>query len=188
VAWTLFDLAGIVGRTTLDLAIGTAVRRGLTSRDDLDAIARRLGKRGRKGTTMFRDVLIPHLSDPVQTESEAEQLVLRSLTAHGLPAPIAQHVIRRADGAFVARVDFAYPELKIAIEYDSYAHHLGTEAHDRDAARRNALLRLEWIPLTATGADLRDGGHALAHDVADARARRTGVADAAELGILDATS
>ena len=61
-------------------------------------------------------------------------------------------------------------DLESAIEYDSYAHHLGTEAHDRDGARRNAIVRLGWTPITATGADLRNGGHRLASDIAEARA------------------
>ena len=34
-----------------------------------------------------------------------------------MPAPRAQHRIFDEDG-FIARVDFAYPDLKIAIEYD----------------------------------------------------------------------
>ena len=66
---------------------------------------------------------------PAQTESEAEHLILRLLTKQGLPTPTPQYEIRDSDGTLVARVDFAYPDLKIAIEYDSYAHHPGTEAH-----------------------------------------------------------
>jgi len=170
---TLFDLAGVVEPVTLDLAIATALRRRLTTDRELEAILERLGRRGRPGTAQFRAVLLVHVADPAETASEAEHLVLRLVTKHGLPAPVPQYQIRRDDGSFVARVDFAYPELKIAIEYDSYAHHLGTEAHDRDGARRNAIVGLGWIPITATGADLRNGGHRLAKDVADARAVRS---------------
>src|SRR4051794_17806564 len=172
VARTLFDLAGVVGPTTVDIAVGTALRRELTTLFELQEVFDRLASRGRSGTTQFRAVLELHRATPAQTESEAEHLILRLIGKHGLPAPIPQYVIRRADGTFVARVDFAYPDLKIAIEYDSYAHHLGTEAHDRDAARRNAVLGAQWYPITATAADLRNGGHGLARDIAGARALR----------------
>ena len=70
---------------------------------------------------------------------------------------------------------FAYPELKIAIEYDSYAHHMGKEALVRDGARRNAVIALGWLPITATANDLQNGGHRLAIDVQRARSLRTGV-------------
>lgn len=172
---TLFDLASTVGPTTLDLAIATALRRRLTTRHELEAVLDRLARRGRAGTTQFRTMLALHQSNGAHTESEAEHRIMRLLAKHGLPAPVPQHEIRRPDGSLVARVDFAYPELKIAIEYDSYAHHLGTEAHDRDGARRNAIVGLEWLPITATAADLRNGGHRLANDVALARATRSSV-------------
>jgi hypothetical protein len=168
-ARTLFDLAGVVGATTVDLAIGTALRRQLTTLEELEEVSLRLSSRGRSGTVKFRAALELHRASPATTDSEAEQLVLRLMTKHGLPAPVPQHEIRDPDGVLVARADFAYPDLKIAIEYDSYAHHLGIDAHDRDGARRNTIVRLGWTPITATAADLRNGGHRLASDIAEAR-------------------
>lgn len=47
---TIFDLAAICSRFTVDLAIDTALRRKLTTVDTLCAMLRRVGKRGRKGT------------------------------------------------------------------------------------------------------------------------------------------
>ncbi len=188
VARTLFDLAGVVGQTTVDLAMATALRRRLTTLQQLDEVLVRLARRGRAGTTKFRTALESHHATPAQTESEAEHLVLRLIEKHGLPAPIPQYEIRRSDGTLAAHVDFAYPDLKIAIEYDSYAHHLGTEAHDRDGARRNAMVSLGWMPITATAADLRNGGQQLARAVAEARALRSGVELAASGRTFDASS
>jgi hypothetical protein len=159
----------------LDLAIENALRRDLTSKPELELTLGRLGRRGRPGTQEFRRAVTLHLTDRALTESEGELRLLRALERLGFPTPVPQFEIRDEDGRLVARVDFAYPDLKIAIEYDSYAHHLGTDAHDRDAARRNALLGLKWYPITATAADLRNGGHRLAIDLRLARAQRTGV-------------
>jgi hypothetical protein len=83
------------------------------------------------------------------------------LVQQGLPAPVHQYVIRTDDGVFVARVDLAYPEWRLVIEYDSVEHHTGTAAHIRDSKRRDALGDLDHVVLTATVADLRDRGERL---------------------------
>jgi very-short-patch-repair endonuclease len=94
-------------------------------------------------------------------ESEAETLLLQVLRVNGLPRPVLQYAI--FDGStFVARVDAAYPAMKIAIEYDSYEHHTGRLALVRDSARRNRLVSLGWAPITATAVDLKNGGSVLA--------------------------
>jgi predicted transcriptional regulator of viral defense system len=174
-ARTIFDLAATSGPRTLDLMIESALRRRLTTYSELHRTLERLARRGRRGTTKFRAALDRRGEDDVLTESEAELLLMRLLTDHGLPAPVPQHQIRDRDGRVVARVDLAYPDLRIAIEYDSYAHHVGNDALVRDSARRNAVVALGWLPITATANDLRNGGHRLATDVRQARALRTGV-------------
>ena len=136
---------------------------------ELDRTLDRLARRGRAGTLKFREALERHTADDALTESEASTLLLRLLADHGLPAPVPQYEIRDRDGRLVARADFAYPDLKIAIEYDSYRHHLGKEALVRDSGRRNAVVALGWLPITATANDLRSGGHRLAIDVQRAR-------------------
>jgi hypothetical protein len=172
---TIFDLAAHVGTGTLDLAIENALRRKLTTLPELQTTLARLARRGRKGTTKFRSLLERRTTNDPLTESEAERFVMQLLAEHGLPTPVAQYEIRDDDGRLVARVDFAYPDLKIAIEYDSYAHHVSNDALVRDSARRNAVVALGWLPLTATANDLRNRGRRLALDVHRARALRSGV-------------
>jgi len=173
---TLFDLASVVTPSVLDLAVENALRRTLTSKAELEHTLRRLGRRGRPGTQTFRRAVELHLADRALTESEAELRLLRLIEHLGFPPLVPQYEIRDDDGRLVARVDFAYPDVKIAIEYDSDAHHLGTDAHKRDSSRRNAIVGLEWIPITATADDVRNGGRRLAIDLRRALSRRTGVA------------
>jgi predicted transcriptional regulator of viral defense system len=176
---TLFDLAGRSnGDQVLDLAIENALRRKLTTVPELVAAQERLARRGRPGSAAFRAALDRRAADDALTESEAERLIVRLLVVQGLPTPALQHEIRDHDGRLVARVDLAYPDLRIAIEYDSYTHHVSREALVRDSARRNSVVALGWLPITATAADLRNGGHRLATDVRRARALRTGVTSA----------
>jgi very-short-patch-repair endonuclease len=72
--------------------------------------------------------------------------------AAGLPAPVAQFEVR-AGGRFVARVDFAWPEQRLALEYDGLWHaEPGRFARDRQ--RLNALTAAGWRVVFVTAADL----------------------------------
>jgi hypothetical protein len=51
------------------------------------------------------------------------------------------------------RIDLAYPELKIAIEVDSWEYHgMQRSAFDVDHIRRDDLVVIGWAPLTFTSA------------------------------------
>lgn len=154
---TIFDLASVCSPFTVELAIDNALRRDLTTLDKLGAMLRRVGKQGRKGTQLLRSLLAER--DPLYapTESERELMLVRLLREHGLPDPERQFSIYDNDGAFIARPDLAYPDLKIAMEYDSYQHHIGKRPQVRDNRRRNAMTGIGWAVLVATPEDLRYG-------------------------------
>jgi very-short-patch-repair endonuclease len=78
------------------------------------------------------------------------------LRRSGLPAPVAQYVIRR-DGRFVARVDMAWPELRLALEYDG-AWHGEPGQFARDRARLNRLTEAGWVVVFVTAGDLHRPG------------------------------
>jgi len=86
-------------------------------------------------------------------ESPQETRVRLLLLAGGLPAPVAQYTVRVAD-RFVARVDFAWPEHRLALEYDGLWHgEPGQFARDRE--RLNRLTAAGWRVVFVTAADLR---------------------------------
>ena len=164
-ARTIFDLSRTAGLRTLDLNIDAALRRGLTSMEKLMATAARLATKGRPGARRFKAVLAARSPAAAVPESAPERLLARYLVDRGLPEPIAQHVIVDASARFVARVDLAYPEVRIVIEYESFEHHVGKVALVRDSARRNAVAALGYTVLSATAADLADRGARLASAV-----------------------
>lgn len=107
---------------------------------------------GRRGILNLRRAL--ELVDPVaESPKESELRVL--LIESGFPWPISQHVVRERDSTFVARVDLAYPELLIAIEYEG-DHHRERAQWRADLARRRRLESLGWRYITVTQADLDD--------------------------------
>lgn len=156
-ARTLLDLGAVCGARTVELAVEAALHRGIVTMSSLDAILSRLGRPGRNGAGVLRAVVRMRNPHAAPTESAMETRIIQILRAGGLPEPHRQVVIRTA-GRFVARVDLAYPQWRIAIEYDSHEWHLGGDALVRDATRRNAVIAADWIPITATVKDVRDGG------------------------------
>lgn len=87
-----------------------------------------------------------------------ETLMLDVIDRHGLPAPVPQYEVYDGHGRFVARVDAAYPDARVAIEYQSYQEHAGPDPLVRDNRRRNALKAIHWDTIEATAPELRDGG------------------------------
>lgn len=163
VARTIFDQAARATPSAIDLDIDSALRRDLVTLDELIDVRDRLATKGRRGAVRFRAVLAARVGTPgAVPESAPERLLARALVRHGLPEPVAQHVVCDRAGRFVARVDLAYPDHRIVIEYDSYRHHVGKSALVRDSVRRNALVALGYRPVTATAEDLRDKGARLA--------------------------
>ena len=77
------------------------------------------------------------------------------LHASSLRRPVAQYDIRDTDGRFVARVDFAWPEHRLAVEYEGLWHGERQQVA-KDRRRLNELTRLGWRVIFVTAAELRD--------------------------------
>jgi hypothetical protein len=155
---TLFDLGAVCSPLVVRMAFDKARKNGLVSFGSTELALRRLARRGRPGSRILRAVLASR--DPTQapSESEMETLMLDVIERHGLPVPVPQYEIYDSRGRFVARVDAAYPEARVAIEYQSYQEHTGPEPLVRDSKRRNALRAIDWESIEATAPEFRDGG------------------------------
>jgi very-short-patch-repair endonuclease len=71
------------------------------------------------------------------------------------PSPVAQYEVR--DGTrLVARVDFAYPEARLAIEADGYRFHGTHRQWKKDLKRRTILAGLGWRVLHFSWEDVHD--------------------------------
>ncbi len=77
-------------------------------------------------------------------ESWFEELLAHCLDDPRLPPLIPQYVIRDAASGFVARVDLAIPEVKLAIEAHSKRHHFGPQAEAADADRDLRAAACDW--------------------------------------------
>jgi hypothetical protein len=98
------------------------------------------------------------LGDPLtpRVESALERAMLELLGDAGLPRPATQHPVFDEQGAFVARLDIAWPGHRVALEVDSFRHHSGWTAAERDRRRRNRLIALGWSIFEATAGDITE--------------------------------
>ncbi|RYI22392.1 DUF559 domain-containing protein [Dermacoccus sp. 147Ba] len=103
-------------------------------------------------------------------ESPPESRTRLLLVLAGLPEPVVQHE------AFVAgrrrRFDLAYPELKIAVEYDGSYHYASEAQKQADIVREDELRSAGWIVIRVVSVGIfRDPASTLAR-VADALTQR----------------
>lgn len=94
------------------------------------------------------------LLDP-RAESRPESRLRVVLTKAGLPTPRINHVLVATDGGGGMRTDFAYPELKLAIEYQGDYHRTSAQWRS-DMTRRMRLEAMGWYVLEINADDLRD--------------------------------
>lgn len=89
-----------------------------------------------------------------RSESPQESRLRVHMALAGLPTPIPQYEIHMA-GEFVARVDFAWPDVKVAVEYDG-AWHADAGQLVRDRERLNRLQAAGWYVHHVTFRDMHN--------------------------------
>lgn len=156
-AWCAIEVARGLRRPRALATLDAALRSGACTPTTLHHAA--VAQFGRRGIVAVR-ALLP-LADPLAEspmESEARLVMLDG----GLPGPDLQHEILDRHGR-LWRVDFAWPELRIAVEYDSDEWHSGAEALHRDRDRRDALRDAGWLVIVIFADDVRRSPNELVH-------------------------
>lgn len=102
-------------------------------------------QRGRRGIVTVREIL-PLADGRAESAMESEARLV--MIDHGLPLPELQYPIRGRDGE-LWRVDFAWPEVRLAAEYESIDWHAGRNEMLRDKTRWGKIQELGWtiIPI-----------------------------------------
>lgn len=142
---TVFDLAGSLSPNEFEMVLDEARRRQLIAERALRELLERLGSNGRPGTHRIRSILDSGEMQRPVPGSPFERRFVQFLIRRFLPIAERQVSIHDDVGSFVARVDFAYPDLKIAIECDGKRHHFGRDDWEKDLQRRSRLAALGWL-------------------------------------------
>lgn len=130
---------------------GPAPRRPLST---IDEIRQQLLVWGRfPGSRTIREAL-PLTRERVESPKETQTRL--ALCAAGLPEPVVQYEVR-ANGILIARTDLAYPEQRVAIEYEGDGHRIDQAQWRKDIRRQRELEDLGWTVIRLTEHDLRGG-------------------------------
>jgi len=167
IARTVLDVAGVVGHRRLNHTVDCVLRKQLVTWQMLYSVLVRHSARGRNGCGPLRRLLEERFGDQAIPDSKWNRDVGYLITDAGLPEPHFEHEVRH-DGKFVARVDLAYPDARLAIECDSVRWHLNKESFVSDPRRRNRLLNAGWQVLSFTWDDYAHHSDRLVADVRSA--------------------
>lgn len=134
------------------VVLGDAIvteRRCATTPGDLAVALAAAGTR--RGVRKLRTALeLVRVGAGSPQETRARLTIVRA----GLPEPELQVDVLDEAGRFVGRVDMAYPEQRIVIEYEGDQHRTDAEQWGRDLRRYRDLEQLGWAVVRWTKSDL----------------------------------
>jgi hypothetical protein len=151
---TLADVAGEVTSDVLSCATDDAIRRRLIDRADVARLRtrlrterRHLAGAGRLGLVLDQR-LVRAVGDRTAGDSVWEDRVYDWIVDAGLPPPTRQHEVV-LPGA-VVRLDLAYPDRLIGIDFDGWEWHASRRRFDHDRVRASELAAAGWALIVVT--------------------------------------
>jgi hypothetical protein len=165
------ELAGSLPFVDAVVAGDAMVRAGLITLEGLVGFCRRA--RGKHSRTARRTVA--YVREGVDSPMETRLRLL--LVLAGLPEPKVNHLLVDAFGVVRRRLDLAYPELKLIVEFDGRHHIERVSQWDADIDRREALDEEGWRTLIVTSAGVYKNPQATVEKV-----RRALIARGASVG------
>jgi len=167
VARTLCDLTAGCSANQVGRALDDALRRKLTSLRRVGAVFDDLAVRGRRRSTVMRELLTERGPEFHPGGSDPEVRIMRVLASAGLPRPVQQYRVRVEGHTY--RLDVAYPSYRVGVEYEGFDYHIGRTAFDHRYERDRLLKRADWhiVYVTSRTADSR-----IVSDALDALAMR----------------
>lgn len=88
------------------------------------------------------------------SDSVQETRTRLALMLFGLPIPQTQYGITDSENGYTYTVDMAYPQYKVAIEYDGDHHRRFRKQYVRDQQKRRRLRQLGWTVIEVFADDL----------------------------------
>jgi hypothetical protein len=138
-AWTAVEVARGLRRPRALATLDAALHSGTCDRAEVWRAA--VQQAGRRGIVAVRD-LIP-LADGL-AESPMESEARLAMIDGGLPIPKLQYEIIDGNGR-LRRVDFAWPEHRVAAQYEGLDWHSRADAMREDRERQAALQDVGWV-------------------------------------------
>lgn len=149
-ARTLVDCGCAVPAAQVGPVVDDALRRGLVRLADLRRCHQRIDTGpGRRPTLAMRAVLAERQPGHAPGDSQREADLVALLARSDLPAPVLGHRVRV--GRRTYKLDLAWPEIRVALEFDGWDTHRTFTAFHRDRDRLRRLVAAGWtiVPVTS---------------------------------------
>jgi hypothetical protein len=159
-AGTAVDTARELRRHRALATLDGALRSLWCTHGELELMA--LEQRGRRGIVGVRE-LLPYVDGRAESAMESEARLV--MIDHGLPLPVLQYEIVGRYGERW-RVDFAWPEARVAAEYESIEWHAGRDEMLKDKTRLGKIQELGWTLIPIVVHDVRREPGRLAERIA----------------------
>jgi len=148
---TMVDLAAVVSPDVVEDALDAGLAwPSLFSVKAVKAALEELSQHGRAGAGVLRKVLAERELGDAVSDSQLERRMAGLLRRAGLPPAVFHFVVCTPAGLFLAEVDFAYPDVKLAVEVDGFGVHGTPRAMAKDFVRQNGLVPYGWRVLRFT--------------------------------------
>ncbi|WP_046318049.1 hypothetical protein [Mycobacterium sp. UM_Kg1] len=148
-AWTAVEIARQLPRPRALATLDAAVHSGRCTPPELDRVVLEQG--GRRGIVTVRE-LLPYVDGRAESAMESEARLV--MIDYGVPTPELQYPIYGRDGQ-LWRADFAWPDVRVAAEYESIDWHAGGPAMLRDKKRSAGIQDVGWTSIPIVAEDIR---------------------------------
>ena len=148
-AWTAVEVARTLSRPRVLAILYSALHCGACTREEVQSAMRE--QKGRRGIVKVRD-LLPYADSRAESAMESEARLV--FIDGGLPLPELQYEIVDRCGK-LWRVDFAWPDAMLVVEYDSVEWHANPDAFKHDRLKTSRLQDCGWSVMPITVEDVR---------------------------------
>jgi very-short-patch-repair endonuclease/predicted transcriptional regulator of viral defense system len=170
-ARTVLDLAARRPPRLVEKALDLAESTRVFDMRELEATLSR-GNAPRPGSAVIRRILGTYRVGENLQRSDAEELMLAICAAHDLPSPRSNFWMKLGEGLIEA--DFFWPEAKLVVEVDGFAHHGTRNGFRSDRMRdRNLFLNSDLALLRFAAEELVEQPARVASDIERMLERRT---------------
>jgi very-short-patch-repair endonuclease len=159
-ARTLIDVAGQFPRHRFEDILDTAIVQRIVTVNRLRSRAEDLWAPRRNGCAIVLALLDDRDPKLARARNVWEAKALRMVRQVGLPAPEVNYRVRV--GGRVRYLDLAWPDAKVAVEFDGFVPHSTRRVFDDDRVRQNDLVADGWIVFRVTASMLNDPTRAFA--------------------------